>query len=322
MTVKDKIMAALEANVDGPIRPAGAYNVVARCPFHDDKDPSFSMSIQTGLYICFSCGASGNFQQFLRNAGLTREQIQHHYGRTLEEIKTNLPPPPDPANPGVVIHDTNMHIPGDLLGVFHKCPLDLLEEGFEEETLLHFEIGVDEKHQRITFPLRDMHGNLVGISGRAMRKKQKPRYKVYHDEYRAWDLPPYETDKGKLLWNSHIIFPLMTQEMDGPLVVVEGFKACMWLWQAGITNVVALMTKHMSWAQRWILQKLTGSLILMLDNDKAGIDGTVQICKELEETTTDLRVVLYDALQPTDVPARKLRKLIDKAPNHNLLTLF
>lgn len=318
MTVKDKIMEALERYVDGPIRPAGAYNVVARCPFHNDKDPSFSMSTQNGLYLCFACGEQGNFYQFLNRMGLEKDQIRHHYGKTLEDIKENLPPPPDPSNPGVVVHEVNCHIPGDLLGVFHMCPLDLIEEGFAEETLSHFGVGVDTKHNRITFPLYDLEGHLVGISGRAMRKGQKPRYKVYHEEYRAWELPPYQTDKAKLLWNAHVLFPQFMEE-EGPIVVVEGFKACMWLWQAGITNVVALMTKRMSWEQRWILQKLTDSLVLFLDNDEAGVDGTMKICKDLVEITTSLRIVNYNKKQPTDLPLKKIPKLIQNAVDYNML---
>lgn len=29
------------------------------CPFHDDKDPSFSASLKTGAFICFSCDTRG-----------------------------------------------------------------------------------------------------------------------------------------------------------------------------------------------------------------------------------------------------------------------
>lgn len=35
-----------------------------RCPFHDDKVASLSLSLDTGLYHCHACGESGNFIQF------------------------------------------------------------------------------------------------------------------------------------------------------------------------------------------------------------------------------------------------------------------
>jgi len=34
------------------------------CPFHDDKNASFSVDLKTGKYICFACGMSGNFISF------------------------------------------------------------------------------------------------------------------------------------------------------------------------------------------------------------------------------------------------------------------
>ena len=34
------------------------------CPFHDDRESSFSVNLQTGQYTCFACGASGNFTTF------------------------------------------------------------------------------------------------------------------------------------------------------------------------------------------------------------------------------------------------------------------
>ncbi|MDQ5900334.1 MAG: CHC2 zinc finger domain-containing protein [Candidatus Rickettsiella isopodorum] len=34
-------------------------NATALCPFHSDKNPSFSVEFKHGLFFCFSCGASG-----------------------------------------------------------------------------------------------------------------------------------------------------------------------------------------------------------------------------------------------------------------------
>ena len=42
-------------------------NYSARCPFHDEKTPSFSVNQEKQFYYCFGCGASGNVIGFLIN---------------------------------------------------------------------------------------------------------------------------------------------------------------------------------------------------------------------------------------------------------------
>ena len=38
---------------------------VARCPFHKEKTPSFSINDEKGLFYCFGCGAGGNILNFI-----------------------------------------------------------------------------------------------------------------------------------------------------------------------------------------------------------------------------------------------------------------
>ena len=42
---------------------------VGLCPFHDDKKPSFSVSVNKQLYYCFGCGQGGNAIKFLMEIG-------------------------------------------------------------------------------------------------------------------------------------------------------------------------------------------------------------------------------------------------------------
>ena len=39
------------------------------CPFHDDKNPSFSANIKNGMWKCHGCDASGNAEQFAEKVG-------------------------------------------------------------------------------------------------------------------------------------------------------------------------------------------------------------------------------------------------------------
>ena len=47
-----------------PLKREGT-NHVARCPFHEEKSPSFKVSQPKQIYKCFGCGASGNAIGFL-----------------------------------------------------------------------------------------------------------------------------------------------------------------------------------------------------------------------------------------------------------------
>lgn len=56
------VVAVVNARV--PLKRSGA-NMMACCPFHEEKTPSFSVSPQKQLYKCFGCGASGGALNFL-----------------------------------------------------------------------------------------------------------------------------------------------------------------------------------------------------------------------------------------------------------------
>jgi DNA primase len=56
------IVDVIDARV--PLRKAGS-NYTARCPFHDEKTPSFTVSPEKQFYHCFGCGAHGTAIGFL-----------------------------------------------------------------------------------------------------------------------------------------------------------------------------------------------------------------------------------------------------------------
>jgi DNA primase len=73
MISEERMEAVIEANdivkVIGsyvPLEPAGKL-FKGRCPFHDDKTPSFMVHPHRRTFHCFGCGAGGSVFRFLMN---------------------------------------------------------------------------------------------------------------------------------------------------------------------------------------------------------------------------------------------------------------
>jgi len=275
----------------GRIRRSGAENIMALCPFHDDTQASFAMSLINGVFFCHSCHAAGSLQTFLRRMGTGAAEINYRYDVLLKEAKKHIPKPPDPEKPGVF---ELKPIEEGFLGLFEMCPTSLLEDGFTEETLMHFEVGYDKWHRRVTYPLRDIQGQLVGLSGRNLTDDW-PKYKVYDKEYKIWGLPERTSwDKRMILYNAFATYPPLMQfdQCARYLAIVEGFKAAMWLYQSGIRNVNALLGSYLSWEQKWIIEHVGVPVYMFLDNNNAGITGTLKASEAITKSV-DVRVVEY-----------------------------
>jgi DNA primase len=313
-------VSALAEKYLGRLKHAGNSNVMAICPFHRKADgslerhPSFAMNTRTGLWICHSCKEHGNLSQFLRLMNVSYTVVERYYRPLLDTLAKARPQPPDPLKPKVL---TNRPLEEDLLGLFDKCPTALLKEGFEESTLRAFDIGFDDLHMRITFPLRDLNGVLVGVSGRAVLDEDLPRYKIYDTEYESWGLPRRNTDKAPLIWGVHNIYPHAIHNNIEFMVLVEGFKACMWLAQAGIKDTCALIGSYLSNEQKWLLEHMGVPLILMLDNDEAGVKGRDYAAQILAKSLS-VRIAEYEGNQPSDVPPEQVRQAISQAKDYYL----
>ncbi len=89
--------------------------VVSRCPFHQEKTASFTVTPSKGLYHCFGCGAAGDVIGFVtkhdklsfrgaldllaRRAGLDLEQLMEERPRVLRSLPAEALTPPASAKP-------------------------------------------------------------------------------------------------------------------------------------------------------------------------------------------------------------------------------
>lgn len=298
MDVGYEIEQVIRTHLTG-VGHTGPDNFSARCPFHfksdgsQERSASFAMNRHTGLYLCHSCGAKGNLYTFFRDLGLPRTEIQLNYQPLIDAAKSNLPAIQDPLKAEVFDKNPLDH---RVLGLLDYEPTDLVQSGFSSETLRHFDVGFDRWHYRTTYPIRDLGGSLVAISGRSVHEGVQPRYKIYDKEYLAWGLPQREGWKrGNVLYNGHRLWGLYLSRERPEIILVEGFKACMWVHQAGLTNVGALLGHYLSQPQMWILEDLTsggGYVYMFLDNNWQGWHGCETAGRQLARSTK-VKVMMY-----------------------------
>lgn len=91
------------------------------------------------------------------------------------------------------------------------------------------------------------------------------------------------------------------------LVIVEGPREVMKLWQEGYTNAVAIMGSHLSDNQLKLIGELApDKVVLMFDGDDAGVDTTTRVGKKLSQVITGER------LKKVFVPRGRDPKNLDK----------
>ena len=313
------------------LKPVG-NGAIGLCPFHDDHSPSFWLNVNNGLWICFSCGLRGNLRSFLTRSGLSGtaldEAISPVQGlietqQTLEKNKRRAKFLSDPFLGEVILKES-------LLGMYDYKPRMMVNAGFDPKLLRRLGVGYDHRLRRVTFPLRDLYGNLIGVSGRATVNGDVPRYKVYRGGYRDSsgqyvvgdfgenfddEYPNFQVKSHRYLWNAHNAYPIILQDEKGwePLVIVEGFKACLWLIQHGFPATVALMGASMSEDQRNLIARMSGNpIVLFLDNDDAGRKATLKEGKRLRPLVNELLVAEYPpGLEaPDDLDSIQIRRAI------------
>lgn len=136
--------------------------------------------------------------------------------------------------------------------------------------------------RRITFPLWDKDGNIVGFSARVYRNEKDVSKYMNSRESKLFK-------KGETLYNYHKAKDIAKRERK--IIVVEGFMDAIRISSIGIKNVVALQGTAMTTEQVQLLKKLRVKVILCLDNDNAGLIATINNGDELIKNEIEIEVI-------------------------------
>lgn len=283
------------------VKDNGGDFILAACPVHkngQERNPSFSVNSKTGSYHCFSCGIKGSFRKL--------QQLVNANPADLVDFEA--------ANDPYVVKkaqepEGNDNIDESVLSLYRHCPVDLLDAGFTEATLFEHEVGYDPLYERVTFPIRNLEGRLIAISGRA-QDGIDPRYKVYTTPMlRGAADDNYGGSNKGVLYCGHKIGYARN------VIVVEGYKACLWLRQAGYTNTVATMGTMVTPRQQVELRKICDRAIILFDMDTSGREASKKLQSELLKSGLPATVIQYSTTtksepSPDDLSPDELDALI------------
>jgi len=260
-----------------------AGEIKARCPAHlervgkIDRNPSFSVHADKGVFNCFSCGYKGRFVDLVAYVlGCTSGQAVawiRHQGTVAAVTRMYESQKDEPVRKPVS---------EAVLALYDDPPLEeLAARGISPEAARKFGILWDSKFQMWITPVRDPSGRLMGWQAKRpgfVRNK------------------PYGVKKSLTLFGMHLV----GRRADTG-VLVESPLDCAVLSTAGVAYPVSSFGAKVSLHQISLLTKFD-RVIIWMDNDHAGWTAAEYVAWELRKRYTSAFVVTYEGLPPGSDP--------------------
>ena len=298
-------------------------NYVAVCPFHDDHSPSLVVSKERQMFNCFTCRTGGNVFTFI----MKYENVE--FLEALQIVANKIGYKLNATNLGnyenknkkeyeIMEFAKKYYLNNIFTDLGTKARKYLEDRGINNDIIREFNIGLATKskdelyklftkknisndildslgliyinntdvmdffNNRIIIPIEDLKGNVVGFSGRIFNGEKESAKYINTKETVIFK-------KGQILFNYHNAKNAIRDEKY--VIIVEGNMDAIKLSSSGIKNVIALMGVALSKEQTEILKKLKVPVILMLDNDSAGLNATLKNGEILKKADIDVKVV-------------------------------
>ena len=335
LLVRVDIVDLIDSHV--PLKKTGS-NYVARCPFHNEKSPSFSVNRKKQFFYCFGCGANGNAITFLMDYSHLEfveavEDLAAFVGVDVprEEKNPSYQPKPDnlkdlyavledaakfyaqqlKSNPEAQAAIDYLKLRGitglvarDFMLGYAPNGWNTLSTHFDKKLLSEAGLVVD----------KDNH-SYDRFRGRVMFPIRDKRSRVIGFGARVLDdsLPKYlnspETpvfSKGQEVYGLYELI----QETAKPerILIVEGYMDVIALAQFGIHYAVATLGTATSETHLDTLFRFSSELILCFDGDKAGRQAAWKAVKTAMPVLRDGRKIKIMLLPQDEDPDSLIRK--------------
>jgi len=215
------------------------------CPYHSDTSPSFRFNMRKGLFYCHSCGASGNADDLLQGQRAMSADLQSN----LALLDTQIAGLRTPTNEEISL---DRYLPETSLLRYRFPHPYWKSRGFDEDTVDWWDLGYDPISSRLTIPIRNEAGQLLGVIFRRL-DDGRPKY-----------LYPRGFSRSRNLFGSWKISGHRTA------CLVEGSLDAIRVFQAGFP-ALAVYGSSVSEHQVRLLHRLgITKAICFFDSDNAG----------------------------------------------------
>lgn len=318
------------------LKKAGA-SYKARCPFHDEKTPSFNVRPDKGFYHCFGCGAHGDAISFVR------EYEGLGFTEAVEELarRAGLEVPYDKAVKQEIQQARTLTDALDFASHFYQTALQghqgsfardyLNQRGLDEHIIRQYNVGyapaggtalfdtaskdlkgplietgtVSDKfgrprdlfRNRVMFPLRNTRGRTVAFGGRTLGD-DKAKY--------------INSPESDVFHKSREIYGLFEarqalKQLD-KLLVVEGYMDVIALAQHGIHYAVATLGTATNQDSLSALLRHVRHIVFCFDGDEAGFKAADRAMENALELITDGLHLQFLMLPEGEDPDTLVRK--------------
>ena len=295
------------------LKKAGV-NYKGRCPFHDEKTPSFVVSPTKGIYKCFGCQKGGNSINFIQELqGVSYpEALRYAADKYNIEIEEQELTPEQESRMSakesqfIATKFASEYFQNVLWNTSEGKAVGLSyfkERGFSEDTIKKFQLGYSPKKQNSFEKAATKAGydleilaasSLIGKNedGKTYDKFRERTIFTIHSytgkvigfggrafspDAKSKYLNSGETliyDKSKVLYGLNLSKQAISKA--DRCFIVEGYTDVISMHQNGVENVVSASGTALGPQQIQLIKRSTNNVTLLFDGDKAGIKATLR----------------------------------------------
>ena len=325
------------------LKKAGV-NYKGRCPFHDEKTPSFVVSPTKGIYKCFGCQKGGNSINFIQEIqGVSYpEALRYAADKYNIEIEDQELTPEQKSRISakesqfIATKFASEYFQNVLWNTSEGKAVGLSyfkERGFSEDTIKKFQLGYSPKKQNSFEKAATKAGydleilaasSLIGKNedGKTYDKfRERTIFTIYSytgkvigfggrafsPDAKSKYLNSGETliyDKSKVLYGLNLSKQAISKA--DRCFIVEGYTDVISMHQNGVENVVSASGTALGPQQIQLIKRSTNNVTLLFDGDKAGIKATLRSIDLCLKAEMNVKIAAFPDGEDPDSFSKKL----------------